>query len=125
MNRSKRTIDQEIVMSIEIKNRTKRTIQYFGGIMLFIIFQIGPFFLDRAGLSHFSGICSAFQYASCLVLVRTNHKKGIITSIILMGFSALNLIRIITLSGATVVVSGIFNQIFYLVGGNRCAHGTA
>lgn len=102
-------------MSIELKNKTKRAIQYFCGIMLFFIFQFGTAFLDKLDLSHFSGICSAFQYASCLFLVRTNNKKGIITSIILLSISALNLIRIIVSFGANVAMSGLFNQIFYII----------
>ncbi|MGN0553542.1 MAG: diguanylate cyclase domain-containing protein, partial [Oscillospiraceae bacterium] len=102
-------------MSKELKNKTKRAIQYFCGILLFFIFQFGTFILDRSGLSQLSGICAAFQYASCLFLVRTNHKKGVITSIILLSVSAINLIRIITLNGATVAMSGLFNQIFYIV----------
>ena len=102
-------------MSRELKSKTKRTIQYFCGIIMFFVFQLGTFFLDRMELSQFSGICSAFQYASCLFLVRTNKKKGIITSIIMLLISSLNLIRIIVSFGATVAMSGLFNQFFYIV----------
>lgn len=102
-------------MSIELKSKTKRTIQFFCGIILFFVFQLGTVFLDRLNLSHFSGVCSAFQYACCLFLVRTNKKKGVITSIILLFISALNLIRIIVSFRATNAMSGLFNQIFYIV----------
>lgn len=102
-------------MTIEMKKKTQKSIQYFSCIALFLLFQFGTGFLDKAGFSHFSGVCAAFQYSCCLALVRTNNKKGIITSIILLGISMCNVIRIIALSGATVAVSGLFNQFFYLV----------
>lgn len=102
-------------MSKEIKAKTRRLIHFIVCIVLFFIFQLCPIFLDRAGLSQFSGVFSAFQYACCLVLVITNHRKGIIASIVLLSISALNLIRVIAMSGATNAVSGLFNQIFYLV----------
>lgn len=102
-------------MPKEIKNKTKKLLQYILCLVLFIIFQIFPFFLDRAGLSQFSGVCSAFQYGSCLGLVVTNQRKGIITSIVLLSLSALNLIRVISFSEATNAVSGLFNQIFNII----------
>lgn len=102
-------------MLIEIKSKTKRSIQYFCGIIMFLVFQFGTGLLDSLEFSQFSGICSAFQYACCLFLVRTNNKRGIITSIILLALSELNIIRVIAVSGASVVVSGFFNQIFYIV----------
>ena len=66
-------------------------------------------------MSFLSGVFSSFQYASCLYLVRTNKKKGIITSMILIGFSILNIIRVIIFSKANLPVAGLFNMIFYMV----------
>ena len=102
-------------MNRELKNKTKRMIHLVLCIVLFFVFQLVPVFLDRAGLSQYSGIFSAFQYACCLVLVVTNQRRGIITSIILLTISALNLVRIILMMGVTNAVSGLSNQIFYLV----------
>lgn len=102
-------------MSIEMKHKTKALIQYIIGIVLFFAFQILSIVLDRAGLSNLNGVWSAFQYGVCLSLVRTNKKKGIITSMILLGFSLLNLIRVILVSKAYAPVSGLFNVVFYMV----------
>lgn len=102
-------------MTLDIKHKTKALIQYIICIALFFVFQISAFFLDSANLSYFSGVCLAFQYGVCLVLVRTNKRKGIITSMVLLGLALLNIIRVILISNAYLPFSGLFNILFYIV----------
>ena len=58
---------------------------------------------------------SAFQYASCLFLVRTNRKRGIITSIILLLASLVNILRVIVFNKENLPVAGLFNVLFYII----------
>lgn len=107
-------------MAFELKNKTKRNIFYFSGILCYLLFMAGPIILDRNGLSQMSGICSAMQYASCLLLVKTNQRRGVATSIILLLASALNLVRVLVFShsqntSSGLLLSGLLNQVFYLV----------
>lgn len=102
-------------MSIEIKQKTKALIRYIAGILLFFVFQILSGVFGKGELSFLSGVFSSFQYASCLYLVRTNKKKGIITSMILIGFSILNILRVIIFSKQSLPVAGLFNMLFYMV----------
>lgn len=105
----------EEIMSIELKHKTKAMIKYIFGIVLFILFQAMMGILSQNNLSTLGGVCSAFQYASCLFLVRTNQKKGIITSMILLGLSLANIIRVLFVGGDYLPYAGLFNVIFYMV----------
>ena len=102
-------------MSFEMKHKTKTLIQYVICIVLFFALQILSAALDRVGLSNLNGIWSAFQYGVCLFLVRTNKRKGIITSMILLGLSLMNLIRVILVGNEYLPFAGLFNVIFYMV----------
>lgn len=102
-------------MSFEMKHKTKALIQYVICIVLFFGLQILSAVLDRAGLSNLNGIWSAFQYGVCLFLVRTNKRKGIITSMILLGLSLMNLTRVIIVGNEYLPFAGLFNVIFYMV----------
>lgn len=102
-------------MSVEIKQKTKALIKYIAGIVLFFVFQILSGVFGKGDLSFLSGVFSSFQYASCLYLVSTNKKKGIITSMVLLGFSILNLVRVIIFSKINLPIAGLFNMIFYMV----------
>lgn len=102
-------------MSFEMKHKTKTLIQYVICIVLFFALQILSVALDRVGLSNLNGIWSAFQYGVCLFLVRTNKRKGIITSMILLGLSLMNLTRVIIVGNEYLPVAGLFNVIFYMV----------
>lgn len=103
-------------MSIEIKRKTKALISLILGIALFVIFQVLSIVFGRfRELSFLSGVWSAFQYASCLFLVRTNRKRGIITSIILLLASLVNLLRVIVFNKENLPVAGLFNVLFYII----------
>lgn len=103
-------------MSIEIKRKTKALISLILGIVLFVIFQVLSTVFGRfRELSFLSGVWSAFQYASCLFLVRTNKKKGIITSIILLLASLVNILRVIVFNKENLPVAGLFNVFFYII----------
>ncbi|MGN1422129.1 MAG: putative bifunctional diguanylate cyclase/phosphodiesterase [Oscillospiraceae bacterium] len=100
---------------MEIKQKTKARIKYIIGIALFVVLQIMMAVLSMNDLSTLSGVCSAFQYAVCLFLVRTNKKKGIITSMVLLGLGLINLVRIIIIGSDYLPFAGLFNLIFYMV----------
>lgn len=103
-------------MYIEIKRKTKALISLILGIVLFVIFQVLSIVFGRfRELSFLSGVWSAFQYASCLFLVRTNKKRGIITSIILLLASLVNIIRVIVFNKENLPVAGLFNVFFYII----------
>ena len=103
-------------MSIEIKRKTKALISLILGIALFVIFQVLSIVFGRfRELSFLSGVWSAFQYASCLFLVRTNQKRGIITSIILLLASLVNILRVIVFNKENLPVAGLFNVLFYII----------
>lgn len=102
-------------MSRELKSKTKRAIQYYAGIIAFFIFLFGTQAMHRAGVPHLSGIFSAFQYGSCLVLVRTNNRKGVITSIALLSLSAIGILITILRTNETNAISGLSNQLFYII----------
>ena len=103
-------------MSIEIKRKTKALISLILGIALFVIFQVLSIVFGRfRELSFLSGVWSAFQYASCLFLVRTNRKRGIITSIILLLASLANILRVIVFNKENLPVAGLFNVLFYII----------
>ncbi|MGN0650888.1 MAG: putative bifunctional diguanylate cyclase/phosphodiesterase [Oscillospiraceae bacterium] len=102
-------------MSVELKHKTKALIQYIIGIALFILFQVAMALLSVNNLSNLGGICAAFQYAVCLFLVRTNKRKGIITAMILLAFSLLNIVRVIIVGVDYLPYAGLFNVLFYMV----------
>ena len=102
-------------MSFEIKHKTKVLLCYITCIVLFLIFQAASMILGRTPLANLSGVFSAFQYGVCLSLVRTNKKRGIITSLILLGASLLNLVITIIASGMQAPFAGLFNVLFYMV----------
>ena len=102
-------------MSFDMKHKTKALIQYIVCIVLFFAFQFLSFVFGKIDLPHFSGVCCACQYGVCLALVRTNKRKGIITSMILLGFALLNLIRVVVSSISFMAIAGLFNMIFYIV----------
>lgn len=102
-------------MFFEIKHKTKALIHYIICIVLFFVFQVLMAVLNNINLSTLGGVFSAFQYAVCLSLVRINKKKGIITSMVLLGFSLINIIRIIVVGNDYLPYAGLFNIIFYIV----------
>ena len=102
-------------MTGEMKHKTKVLIQYIVGIVLFFVFQLCMAVLSSNGFSTLGGVFSAFQYGVCLFLVRTNKRKGIITSLILLGLSLGNIVRILIVGSDYLPYAGLFNMIFYMV----------
>lgn len=102
-------------MSKELKNKTKRNIQFFCGIFLFVVLHIVIVLLNKSDLTVLKGVCSAFQYACCLFLVYTNKKRGIIISIIMLSLSIINMLRVIVMTNISDPIAGVFNQFFYIV----------
>lgn len=47
--------------------------------------------------------------------MRTNRKRGIITSIILLLASLVNLLRVIVFNKENLPVAGLFNVLFYII----------
>ncbi|MDO4188763.1 MAG: bifunctional diguanylate cyclase/phosphodiesterase [Lachnospiraceae bacterium] len=102
-------------MSYESKHRVKENLGMIPWILVYIIIQIAIIVMQLRQQTMFNGVMSALQYGTCLLIVRSNRKKGAAVSTILMGLTSLLLLQAIVFSGQLTAVPGLCNMIFYII----------
>lgn len=101
--------------AIEMKSKTKRTMTLIFCVVLFLALQAATVALGAVQLSAFSGVCMAFQYGLCLIMLRVEPKKGVIVSMVLMGISVGLIIRAILVGRGIAPLPGLCNTVFYVI----------
>lgn len=99
----------------EMKEKTKLRLLIVVCVVLYIVIQVMMIISEKVGFMSYNGVMMAFQFALCLIMVRQDHKVGVITSCILMSFSLLALLRVILLVKLTTPIPGLCNTIIYIV----------
>lgn len=102
-------------MSYESKQRLKDNFKMIPWVIVYIILQVIIIIAEARQHTMFNGVLSALQYGTCLMLLRTNHKRGVIVSTIMMGLTSLMMLRIIIFVGDISAVPGLCNMIFYII----------
>ncbi|MGN1119955.1 MAG: putative bifunctional diguanylate cyclase/phosphodiesterase [Oscillospiraceae bacterium] len=71
--------------------------------------------LDSFGLSSFNGVLCALQYGLCLLMIRSDTRRGIVISIVLQSISALFIAIALLRSRSIAPLPGLFNTLFYII----------
>ena len=102
-------------MAKELRRKTKIRIEMILCIVAFLALQVLVMVAGRIGVSTYNGLFMACQFALCLIMVRMDHTKGIIYSLILMAFSAVGLVQAIVVQHVASAWPGMGNSIIYMI----------
>ena len=100
---------------MEKKHRIKDKLHMLPGIVIYILLQVTIIVLQIRQATMFNGVLSALQYGTCLLIVRSDRKRGVIVSSFLMGFTTIMLLMSIVAGGQISAVPGLCNMIFYII----------
>ena len=90
------------------------------GLMVFLVLvwlglQAGIVMCDRYGIRGYNGVLTAAQFAVCLLAVWINYKVGTAISIILIGFSMINMLVVMIVTRKMDPLPGFCNLAIYTV----------
>lgn len=100
---------------VKMKQKTKNKIIVAFCILVFIALQVATNLLARKGITSFNGVFMAFQYATCLVLMRFSSKRGAKISLALMSISIAMLVPVLVIQKDLSPLPGFVNAVFYLI----------
>jgi len=97
-----------------MKEKTKLQISIATTVFLFIILQVVIVISDKLNISGYNGVLMACQFAVCLLVVRSDYKRGIVCALILMGISMISVITAIIFKHKYSAIPGLCNSLIYV-----------
>lgn len=104
-------------MANELKHKTKTLLYFIFCIAAYVILQLLTVKMNRIGVQTFNinGCFMAIQYGLCLMMICREHKRGLVISLILMGFSLFSIASAILRAHNAAPIPGLFNTVFYII----------
>lgn len=98
----------------EMSNKKKIVFAVLG-VLLWLGLQAGIMACDRFGIQGYNGVLMAVQFVVCLLMVWMNYKVGTVISLILFGFSMINMLGVIVATDKLGPLPGLCNMAIYVV----------
>lgn len=99
----------------EMKIKTRKRLGVILCAVLFLALQILISLSSRFGLASYNGVFMAFQFITCLVMVRVDYRLGARVSMVLIGISILSMLCIMLFAREMGPLPGFCNMILYFV----------
>lgn len=81
----------------------------------FCLLQALIMLIDRRGMSNLSGVVMALMFVMCLILVQTDHKVGLILSVLLCAYAMAHMLIAIIMRHMFTPVPGVMNMSIYVI----------